>query len=416
MASRSDATLLCYNVTMKSLKITNIRLNYIFLIFATLTLLLMSYFFVAYASNTQSIFKKMAQVNMPDMKTPHILEVKMPSEISGAVVYDSTDQIFIPSVTIKDEKSPRLEPVSSSASYPEAMFDDDYNSFSEFKTNGTTLQRSEVVFNVSPKAKVRAMRLVLPEHVALPNYVLIYDDSNAKVLLARSQVSSNMISFPETYTGQLAVRFEHMQPLRISEIRLVSDSVGASQRLRFLAEPGHSYKIFALPAYAPHISYPETPNLHDNSRVKTATTGAFQDNPLFVEPDSDSDGVIDMQDNCVNIANPDQKDIDKNGRGDACDDFDSDGVINIKDNCPNTPNVAQVDIDRDGKGDACDKEESRFTEKYPWLIWVGVGALFLMFLGMLTIMLKKDPGMLNMDNEPKNDNGNTEEPTQVSNE
>jgi len=35
--------------------------------------------------------------------------------------------------------------------------------------------------------------------------------------------------------------------------------------------------------------------------------------------DSDGDGIPDAQDNCPNVGNPDQKDSDKNGIGDACD-------------------------------------------------------------------------------------------------
>ncbi len=36
-------------------------------------------------------------------------------------------------------------------------------------------------------------------------------------------------------------------------------------------------------------------------------------------PDADGDGVPDGNDNCVDVANPDQADTDEDGRGDACD-------------------------------------------------------------------------------------------------
>ncbi|MBX2880510.1 MAG: thrombospondin type 3 repeat-containing protein [Granulosicoccus sp.] len=75
--------------------------------------------------------------------------------------------------------------------------------------------------------------------------------------------------------------------------------------------------------------------------------------------DSDGDGILDTEDNCPAVSNPEQFDTDADGIGDACEslpanDSDGDGFLDIEDNCPTVSNPEQLDIDADGIGDACD--------------------------------------------------------------
>ncbi len=85
--------------------------------------------------------------------------------------------------------------------------------------------------------------------------------------------------------------------------------------------------------------------------------------------DSDCDGICDVADNCVLNYNPNQKDRNKDGKGDACDpklvdqsfsdsrcDNDGDGVPNNKDNCNLICNPEQemVDVNGNNVHDACD--------------------------------------------------------------
>jgi predicted outer membrane repeat protein len=85
--------------------------------------------------------------------------------------------------------------------------------------------------------------------------------------------------------------------------------------------------------------------------------------PVF--PDTDSDGVPDLSDNCPAVSNPSQADTDSDGDGDACDncvsvsnpdqaDGDADGTGNACDNCPAVANPSQANADGDPQGDACD--------------------------------------------------------------
>jgi len=78
--------------------------------------------------------------------------------------------------------------------------------------------------------------------------------------------------------------------------------------------------------------------------------------------DTDSDGILDPDDNCVDVANPDQADLDEDGLGDLCDDdLDGDGALNEDDAFPSDPNET-ADSDDDGVGDNADVFPSDPTE------------------------------------------------------
>lgn len=112
-------------------------------------------------------------------------------------------------------------------------------------------------------------------------------------------------------------------------------------------------------------------------------------NNLLYNNDFDNDTILNNIDNCLFTKNADQKDINYNKIGDACEDFDSDGILNNVDNCPKNYNPDQLDNDKDGIGNVCDTNDGRFFEKNNYLIYIMAGLIALVFLAISIYVMRK---------------------------
>ncbi|HTV19973.1 MAG TPA: thrombospondin type 3 repeat-containing protein [Polyangiaceae bacterium] len=123
----------------------------------------------------------------------------------------------------------------------------------------------------------------------------------------------------------------------------------------------------------------DTAAVHTAFATRLLTLGSSASVPdLDRVLDQDSDGLVNVLDECPKVANPLQEDMDGDDIGDLCDDdrdgdgtandidslpddphewADTDGVPDALDNCPGVTYVGQQDTDQDGIGDACDEED-----------------------------------------------------------
>lgn len=127
---------------------------------------------------------------------------------------------------------------------------------------------------------------------------------------------------------------------------LIGGAALALFAIYLFASPGSSSGEASSPAAAPRSSRPVAPAGSVSDAIEPirvdwlqASSGIFESGRnlfAYVEPpplppprppappppppDSDGDGIPDFQDNCPDVANPDQRDIDRNGIGAACQD------------------------------------------------------------------------------------------------
>lgn len=347
-----------------------------------------------------SAYRSYFDLGIQKIKVPTVIEVPFTNvdmERTDVAVWNPATNAFEPS-SFKQETSRLLSVTSDRApadSPLENIIDGNEDTSAEFLLPENDWGKVRLTLSGTEPITADSLTLLLDDHVALPRWAEVRATvgGRERILLADSRMPCCSLLFPRTTAKIWTITFTYGQPLRITELRLNQENTSASSRsLRFLAQPNQTYRIYFNPDRKVSAKVGEAGNLASAKDVLTVTAPTAVPNPAYQIADSDTDGIPDTQDNCVSIANTDQQDLNDNGRGDLCDDFDQDGLLNEKDNCPNLPNRYQEDKDEDGIGDVCDSEESRVTERLPWLPWVGMGgaAAVVVVLFALTVRSGKN--------------------------
>lgn len=348
-------------------------------------------------------YQERLDVRMPAIEVPTVVEVPVVTPLlrskSFLVTENETGRSVPSYLNEQYSVTPTLITANTSdvTQHSPNLIDGDARTGVSFALPESHIGRTTITLSAAngvETIETSALRFVLERNVSLPTMIEIRakDQSGAeRIVLAKTRMVDTYVAFIPTRAHEFIVDLEYAQPLKINELTLIQDDPERSvyRSIRFLAQPGLTYKIYGEPD-RPVMNFMSLDgDLRSSEGVRMLEHHTFMSNEWFVPADSDKDGISDVADNCPFIENIDQRDIDRNGNGDVCDDFDRDGVGNSTDNCMNLPNRDQADEDGDGIGNICDAAESRLTERLPWVPWAGMGIAGLVLLGLFVVVARR---------------------------
>lgn len=339
-------------------------------------------------------YQSFAKIPDLNIKIPTVVQVSVRAEDIkvGVDIFDNTTKTFVySSLDTLSKAGPRVTSVESSKSgNVSGLFDNNNSTYTDFYLDGKNSESVRLSFYYSEFLKSDSVTLFFANNVTLPDSVTIMAKINGQLVTLVNKVkpTSTNIRFPLSSSDSWIIEMTYSQPLRVSEITFNNTvNIVAKKIIRFLAQPNHDYSLYANSEnnFNSGYAWVNLPELKNVTTIKDIGMVSIVSNQTYIPEDSDGDGIANSKDNCPNISNTDQQDVNNNRVGDKCDDFDLDGVINNTDNCSDITNRDQKDTDGDGIGDLCDEDESRLTEKHPAVVWFGIGFATLIFLGLLFV-------------------------------
>lgn len=358
---------------------------------STLTLLCIASLTACFASDL-SLYKNVQTIPNLDITQPTIVEIRNLNQSGDYVIVDDKSiSIEQQSQTLRTTKIIPPQEVNGctiACMNAQALADGNESTTFDFPlvSNGMQHGKIKIVYTTPLETDSVVFRTTADSY--MPNvFTLVID---GKRILNTS--SGGSARFPKMIAKTIEIDFDYNQPIRFTEVGVgVNKEESVTNSVRFIYKPNTTYTLYLdSPTGRESLPLPVI-NLFVKNPEQIVELGDVNKNKLYKERDTDNDNVIDSDDNCPRLANADQKDGNNNGIGDMCDDYDYDGVMTAGDNCPEISNPDQKDTDRDGIGDVCDGEESRVTEKYPWMPWVVFIGVFIVVgaMGYEVLKMKK---------------------------
>jgi Thrombospondin type 3 repeat len=376
-------------------------------IFSTIAIFIILFSGVSCSANISINFDSSRYYKYGDVSLPNKIELPTVFRLGkesvtgnnkdGLVVVDQNNQpaqMFTRFMDVSPQSANlRLKAISPTKQFDGFMNDGLSNTFTEFDLDSDNGKASfEIDFG--EKKYLEGLQISLSNNIINPEFIEILGQNlnDQFTIVAKSSYNSFLSYFPPVKASKITVNLFHSQVLRINEVYPefgwgVSKEQAQNEWF-FLAIPGNAYKAFVLQG----DRFPEgwkTLDLNLGYEITAARVGELKSNPIFINKDTDSDGITDLKDNCPFIGNQDQIDKDKNSIGDACEDRDLDRIVDAKDNCSNISNYDQNDKDKDGQGDACNSFDNRFLETNTWIVPAVITICSILVIAVFATRLKK---------------------------